>query len=279
MMKRKSNTSLFNRVLISVIGIPVILALISAGGVWFTSFIAIAVLLCSYEFLTLLKIPGKTGIFFLSLFNAGLVYLAFYGGLFWVYPALLGAWSVIVLLMMFRRPLSEFNMALYAVASMIYPALALTSLVLIRGISLHMGWESFEGARILYVMLAMIWICDTLAYFLGSAYGSVKLSPTMSPNKTWEGAIAGFIGSLVVGLIAFRYGWIRNFTGWDYLILALITGIFGQLGDLVESALKRHIGVKDTSRLLLDHGGALDRLDSLAFAGPIVYVYLLIRFV
>ncbi|HAE87332.1 TPA: phosphatidate cytidylyltransferase, partial [Candidatus Marinimicrobia bacterium] len=78
---------------------------------------------------------------------------------------------------------------------------------------------------------------------------------------------------------AFRYGWIRNFTSWDYLILALITGIFGQLGDLVESALKRHIGVKDTSRLLLDHGGALDRLDSLAFTGPIVYTYLLIRFV
>ncbi|KUK55064.1 MAG: Phosphatidate cytidylyltransferase, partial [Marinimicrobia bacterium 46_47] len=279
MMKRKSNTSLFNRVLISVIGIPVILALIAAGGAWFTSFIAIAVLLCSYEFLTLLKIPGKAGIFFLSLFNAGLVYLAYYGGMPWVYPAIFGAWTVIVLLMMFGRPLSEFNMALYAASSMIYPALALTSLALMRGISLPMGWDSFEGARILYLMLAMIWICDTLAYFLGSAYGSVKLSPTISPNKTWEGAIAGFIGSLVVGLIAFRYGWIRNFTSWDYLILALITGIFGQLGDLVESALKRHIGVKDTSRLLLDHGGALDRLDSLAFTGPIVYTYLLIRFV
>ncbi|MCD6233744.1 MAG: phosphatidate cytidylyltransferase [Candidatus Marinimicrobia bacterium] len=279
MMRHKSNTSLFNRVLISVIGIPVILALIAAGGVWFVSFIAIAVLLCSYEFLTLLKIPGRTGIFFLSLFNAGLVYLAYYGGMMWVYPALLGAWSVTVLLMMFRRPLSEFNTVLYAGASMIYPTLALTSLALIRGISLQTGWDSFEGARILYIMLAMIWICDTLAYFLGSAYGTVKLSPTISPNKTWEGAIAGFIGSLVVGLVAARYGWIKSFTWWDYLVLLLIAGIFGQLGDLVESALKRHIGVKDTSRLLLDHGGALDRLDSLAFTGPIVYFYLLIRFV
>ncbi len=277
MMTHKSNTSLFNRVLISVIGIPVILALIYAGGFWFTSFIAIAIILCTYEFLTLFKIPAKTGIFFLSLFNGGLAYIAYYGGMTWVYTAMLAAWSVIALLMMLKYPLAEFNKTFYAGASMIYPGLALTSLALIRGISVHTGWENFEGARILYYMLALIWICDTLAYFLGSAYGKVKLSPAISPNKTLEGAIAGFLGSLVIGLIASRYAFIGSFLIIDYLVLALIAGIFGQLGDLVESALKRHIGVKDTSRLLLDHGGALDRLDSLAFTGPIVYLYLLIR--
>ncbi|MDD5582759.1 MAG: phosphatidate cytidylyltransferase [Candidatus Marinimicrobia bacterium] len=278
MMTRKEKTSLYNRILISAIGIPVILVLIYLGGLWFTTFIAIAVLLCTYEFLMLFKIPTKTGIFFLLLFNASLVYIAIYTGILWIYPAVFVAWTIIALVMMFSRPVADFHKAFYACASIIYPALALTSLALIRNIFYHTCWNTFEGAYILYIVLAMIWICDTLAYFMGSAYGAVKLSPKISPNKTWEGAIAGFLGSLIVALIASRYAWISVFKPIDYMVLAFITGVLGQLGDLVESAIKRYAGVKDTSRLLLDHGGALDRLDSLAFTGPWIYMYVLIRF-
>jgi phosphatidate cytidylyltransferase len=278
MMTEQSKTSLFNRVLISVIGIPAILGLIYAGGLWFTTFISIAVILCTYEFLTLFKIPSKAGIFFFTLLNGGLVYLVYYHRTDLILMMILAGWTVAALVTMLLYSLDHYYKSFLIVSSMIYPGLALSTLVMIRGISVYTGWELFLGAKILYYILAMIWICDTLAYFFGSAYGSVKFSPTVSPNKTWEGAIAGFLGALFVALAAFLYGWIPVFHAGDYLILALFAGVFGQLGDLVESALKRHIGVKDTSRLLLDHGGALDRLDSLAFTGPLVYFYLILRF-
>ncbi len=277
-MTGKSTTSLFNRVLISVIGIPVIFALIYAGGLWFTTFISLAVMLCTRELLNLFKIPSKTGILFFTLLNGGMIYLIYFQHFTLVLLILLAGWSLAALGMMLFFPLKDFHHSFLMSSSMIYPGLALGTLVMVREIAGMTGWDAFQGAKIIYFILAMIWICDTLAYFLGSAYGSLKFSRSVSPNKTWEGAIAGFLGALIVALIAFKFRWIPVFHSVDYLILALIAGILGQLGDLVESAFKRHIGVKDTSRLLLDHGGALDRLDSLAFTVPVVMLYLYIRF-
>ncbi|HDR03842.1 MAG TPA: phosphatidate cytidylyltransferase, partial [Candidatus Marinimicrobia bacterium] len=127
---------------------------------------------------------------------------------------------------------------------------------------------------IILLLYAALAICDTLAYFFGTAYGKTKLAPSISPNKSWEGAIAGFMGSIFVVLIAWKYDMIPFLNLGNYLVLGLITGIIGQIGDLFESRLKREVGVKDSSGFLFGHGGFLDRFDSLAFAAPLFWVYL-----
>ena len=120
-----------------------------------------------------------------------------------------------------------------------------------------------------------IWICDSAAYFIGSAYGLHKLMPRVSPKKSWEGAIAGFVFA-VIGMIAARELVLEFLELRDAIAIGLIVGAFGQIGDLVESLLKRDNHVKDSSSIIPGHGGILDRFDSLLFTAPIVYLYFLL---
>ena len=116
---------------------------------------------------------------------------------------------------------------------------------------------------------------DTTAFFVGRALGKHHLAPRISPGKTWEGAIAGVFGSIIVSLILVNLFGLPLSYGWT-ILLGLLVSIFGQLGDLVESLLKRNMGVKDSGRLISGHGGFLDRIDSVVFAGIVVYYYVLI---
>lgn len=126
----------------------------------------------------------------------------------------------------------------------------------------------------------ILWIClptfagDTLAYWIGRVWGKTLFAPTISPKKTWEGTIAGAAGSLVLSF-GIGLGYIPIVNGWDCLIIGLITGILGMMGDLVESVLKRGFGVKDSGWIVPGHGGLLDRIDSLLLAGPVSCVYIL----
>lgn len=124
-------------------------------------------------------------------------------------------------------------------------------------------------------LLATLWIGDTAAMWVGQKFGQRKLAPAVSPNKTVEGFVGGLVGAVIVGLIAGF--WL--FKGTSPAIVAfgaLVISIVGQLGDLVESMWKRTVGIKDSSSLIPGHGGMLDRFDSLAFAAPALYGYLLI---
>jgi len=128
-----------------------------------------------------------------------------------------------------------------------------------------------------YILFAMflIWATDSGAYFIGKSYGKNKLWPEISPNKTIEGFFGGILSALIVGII---FQAVTNFTE-SYLHLVVITifvSVFGQIGDLVESALKRHYDVKDSGTILPGHGGILDRFDSLLFVLPILYFLLII---
>ncbi len=125
------------------------------------------------------------------------------------------------------------------------------------------------------IVLASIWICDSGAYFGGRAMGKHLLFPRVSPHKTWEGAFWGAITAwgtwfaaraIFPGLAALR--------PIDCFVFGVIVGVFGQMGDLAESLLKRDVGVKDSSQLLPGHGGMLDRLDSILFVSPLIYLYL-----
>ncbi len=132
----------------------------------------------------------------------------------------------------------------------------------------HLG-----GYAVLTVFIG-VWTCDTLAYFVGSAIGKHKIFPRVSPNKSWEGSVAGMIGSLIVLLLIVKADWLPGLDYFDAVMLGLITGVAGQAGDFAESLVKRDVGVKDSSNLLPGHGGAWDRLDSILFAAPLSYLYL-----
>lgn len=122
------------------------------------------------------------------------------------------------------------------------------------------------------VVLLPLWAGDTAAIFAGKAFGKHPLAPTISPNKTWEGGIANFVACI---LAAWGIGaWIGLSAPYS-IAVGISTGLFGQLGDLAQSWLKRRVGVKDSGKLLPGHGGFLDRLDSLLFAAiPAVVITL-----
>ena len=136
-----------------------------------------------------------------------------------------------------------------------------------------------DGKYILLALFITIWINDTGAYVVGCSTaklpkGNHKMSPHISPNKSWEGLFGGFAFALLVGFVFYKVGWLPCL--WKALVMCLGIAIAGTFGDLAESAFKRSIGVKDSGNFLPGHGGALDRFDSLLLAAPLLYVILLI---
>ena len=132
--------------------------------------------------------------------------------------------------------------------------------------------HAWGGWTVLSVVVAL-WTCDTAAYFVGSAVGKHKLFPSVSPGKTWEGAVAGFLGAVAVMVLG-RELFLPYLTLTDGILLGVIVGTIGQMGDLIESKFKRDAGIKDSSALIPGHGGMYDRFDSLVFVAPFVYLYI-----
>lgn len=132
--------------------------------------------------------------------------------------------------------------------------------------------DTWGGYTVIAVFVS-IWVCDSAAYFAGRAMGRHKLFPRVSPNKTWEGAVAGFAGAVAAFLIARELA-LPYMTMANAIVCGCIVGVFGQLGDMVESLLKRDAGVKDSSALIPGHGGVMDRFDSLILVAPLMFLYL-----
>ena len=127
-----------------------------------------------------------------------------------------------------------------------------------------------QGPAMLLFALVIVWVSDSVAYFVGKSIGKHALAPRLSPNKTWEGTIAGFLGSLAVG---FAFAPWLNVPLVHLLGMAAAGNVAGQVGDLLESAYKRSAGIKDSGSLLPGHGGVLDRIDALILAIPVVWYY------
>ena len=172
--------------------------------------------------------------------------------------------GVAVLTLWTKRPLVE---ALPA-AGISSSALLLVAFPLSFAVRLH-GSER-EGPRLLLFALVITWAGDTVAYFVGRAFGKHPFAPHLSPKKTWEGAIASFAGSLLVG---YAFSWWLSAPVPHLLAMAGVGNVAGQAGDLLESAYKRSAGVKDSGALLPGHGGILDRIDALILAIPAVWYY------
>ena len=124
------------------------------------------------------------------------------------------------------------------------------------------------------VMIFSVWICDSCAYTFGILWGKKKLIERISPNKTIVGFVGGIVGSFASFYFMNTYGFIQyELSLIHILVLTFIVGVCGQLGDFVESMFKRDAGVKDSGKLLLGHGGVLDRFDSLIFTSPLIFIF------
>jgi phosphatidate cytidylyltransferase len=148
-------------------------------------------------------------------------------------------------------------------------------------------WKQEDGPALVLFLMLCVWSGDIAALYIGRAFGKHKLAPRLSPGKTWEGSIASIVGSmLAAGLVIYvgdtltaRGNMLLHITEpiWQTLLLAAILNIAAQLGDLLESAIKRGAGVKDSGTMLPGHGGILDRIDALLLAAPVLWYALLIK--
>jgi len=158
-----------------------------------------------------------------------------------------------------------------------YLPVLFSCLLRLRSISLETTWLSHVGMSVpsgacwLFLVIAACWAGDTAAYAIGRAFGRHKLCPDISPGKTVEGAAAALVASVVAAAALGRWFGLSLTYG---VILGVMLGVAGQLGDLSKSIMKRQAGVKDSGAILPGHGGILDRFDSLLFSGPIAYYYL-----
>jgi len=126
------------------------------------------------------------------------------------------------------------------------------------------------GPKLLLFTLLLVWVGDTLAYFVGRSFGRMPMAPQLSPKKTWEGAAANLLGSAIVGAVLFSW---LDIDAFQAVFTACLANVAGQAGDLLKSAYKRGAGVKDSGTLLPGHGGILDRIDALILAAPVVWYY------
>ncbi|PLR77668.1 phosphatidate cytidylyltransferase [Bacillus sp. V3-13] len=152
-----------------------------------------------------------------------------------------------------------------------------TMAILYIGIGFYYFLETRDaGIEFVFYSLLIVWATDSGAYFIGRAMGKNRLWPEISPNKTVEGFVGGIICAVAVAIIFSMFTEKVDAPLFELIIITVLISIFGQIGDLVESALKRHYNVKDSGSLLPGHGGILDRFDSLLFVWPLIHFFQLI---
>lgn len=163
----------------------------------------------------------------------------------------------------------------YGPVAFIYIALPMGSFVLLRDAGPQIQVAPFgladRGAWLMLLTALCVWTEDTAAYFVGRFFGRFKLAPSLSPGKTIEGFFGGLVSALLVGALM---GLWFHVPLRDGLVVGALAGLFGSLGDLWESSLKRELGIKDFGGLMPGHGGALDRFDSFLFVAPLACLYL-----
>lgn len=247
---------------------PLLFALIFATLLFFTQ----------YEFYAMLEQGGKK-VLRLPGTLLGLLFflICFAVGNNWLNPAwslsfipLILALFVIELFRPNQNTLENTGLTLLGFIYIATPFSLLNFLVLPHNGGLSHNFYPWIAAGVFFIL----WANDSFAYLAGSLLGKHKMCPSISPAKSWEGLIGGTVFALIMGIVnALLF---QELSLWDWIAVALLTVAFGTLGDLFESKIKREIGAKDSGNILPGHGGFLDRLDSLLFAVPVVFVWLTI---
>ena len=251
------------RVLSAAVLIPPFLLLVQFGSpLYFSLLVALAAGLAAWEFARLC--PAGS--------DPGLTLLAVGGALAWQAALLAGRGVPAVIVLVagiglvrvvfgsegFRDAAGKTG---WAVLATVYAGGFFGAASLLRG--------SPDGRQLIYFLVATTWAADIAAYYVGRSLGRRPLAPKASPKKTVEGSLGGLVGAAVVA--AAGSGWAWPMPVVPALLLGALLAVVGMVGDLAESALKRGAGVKDSGGLIPGHGGVLDRLDSLAFAAPVLY--------
>jgi phosphatidate cytidylyltransferase len=181
--------------------------------------------------------------------------------------------SVVMLgsIALFSKVEKPFHAACFTLFGVMYCFLPFTLLLQIPILSKTLAMQDYQALTILGLIF-LIWANDTFAYIGGSLIGKNKMYERVSPGKTWEGTLVGVVCCIGVGFFLSFAGTYKNVFVWP--CIAAIVGVFGTIGDLIESLLKRQAGVKDSGAIMPGHGGALDRFDSLIVAAPVVFVFL-----
>jgi phosphatidate cytidylyltransferase len=263
-------TNLISRVVVSAIGLPVVLGLVWLGGWWIYGLLVAAAFVAVHEFVQMARplrplAPAVYAGTLLGLTGART------GGVVWLLGGVLATFVLAFVLNAFAETRAPSTVAIGAtVLGATWIGFGLGHLLLLR--QLHT-----EGRLAAFTVLLTVFAADTFAYIAGRLVGRHKLAPTVSPGKTWEGLLAGAAAGVFVSFIALYDTRHRYLTSWEAVVFGLVIVLAAAAGDLFESMLKRDMQVKDTGRLLGGHGGMLDRIDALLFAGVAAY-YLVLAF-
>ena len=273
---------LFQRVLTAVVGIPLVIFLIHQGGDLFACAVVFLAAVALYELNNMAKNNNAKIYLFSSMIPVIMLCLAIY---FFNNFMLAFFIVTIAVLLIFLEGICRhkeknwFYNNLYSILAVGYIGLFFSQIILLRqynaNIDINTAFGSLPiGEVMLWLALIGTWASDTFAYFIGTAIGKHKMCPAISPNKSWEGAIGGFIGCILS--IYFLGQFVFLVENINLFIFGLIVAFFAPLGDLAESQIKRFSDVKDSGKLFPGHGGVLDRLDSLLFVAPAICAYLYI---
>lgn len=260
------------RILTAAVLAPLLWALVQYGPIWlFAAVLGLAIVQGLREAYAMARARGAEPFSWLGSIS-GLALAA----AIWAPPAvswgaqvpLVAATLLAFIAAMARREghASMLAATIETVFPLLYVALAGAHLIALRAIGPDVG------RHLLFLLFFCVMFSDTAAYFFGRAFGKRPLAPKLSPKKSWEGAIAGMLASS--GGAALAKIWFLPQLAWfDVVVLGLLLGAAGILGDLAESMLKRASNVKDSSNLIPGHGGLLDRVDSLLFSAPVLFYY------
>ena len=260
------------RVITALWGIPLLIVVIwfDEPLPWFTVFVAILGVLAALEFYRMVGVTKVPSLTYFGLICILLFVLSPHVDYNFTLPLLLTSAILLSMIMLIFRSQKEgaFSSWVWTIAGMLYVGWLLSYLVALR-LDAGRSWVFF--------VLFTTFGSDTAAFFVGRVLGKHHLAPGISPGKTWEGAVGGVFGAIIVSLLftlptplglPLSYG--------QAILLGLLVSVFGQLGDLAESLLKRNMGTKESGKLMPGHGGVLDRMDSVVFAGIVVYYFFLI---
>jgi len=266
---------LLKRISVALWGVPFILGLSYLGSYYFLALILIINGMSLWEYYTIFRKKDLQAYRFLAVISSSILIISAY----WLDIQILFSMFLIISIIVLLRHLKVTDAKTSINTSFTLSGIFYITLFLIALLKLRLNFSSWVGqapgsnigGKFMVFIWISIWICDTFAYFGGSLLGYHKLAPKTSPNKTIEGAIFGFIGAVIVFVLLSQFINL-NIPTLHLWFSAIIVGIFGQLGDLVESRFKRDAGVKDTSSLLPGHGGFFDRFDSLIFVSPFFFL-------
>jgi phosphatidate cytidylyltransferase len=267
------------RVLVGVIFVPVILLIANVGGIVFALFVTAIAAFGSYEFFRMFARRGRNPSMPVGVAGSICICLSFHLGAGQWAPLVMTGFVLVVLIERLVRQDRDAYLTNVGttVLGMVYVGWLLGYFIALRNAenspAFGSGGGGSVGRDLVFLVLAVTWSYDTLAYIAGTFLGRHRFFSRISPSKTIEGTLVGLGGAVAAALIS-SVTFISFLSIRQGVVLGLLLGVFAQAGDLVESIMKRSTGTKDSSHMIPGHGGVLDRFDSLIFTGPAAYLFL-----